>query len=42
MDRFRICIARKMKNKDGGCEQIEKVKGVETIINKRPISDLRH
>lgn len=34
MDRFRICFARRMKNKDGGCEQTGKVKGVETAVRE--------
>lgn len=34
MDRFRIYFAKRMKNKDGGCECIEKIKGVETTIKE--------
>ena len=34
MDRFRICFARKMKNKGNGYEQIEEVKGVEIIVKE--------
>lgn len=32
--RFRICFAGRMQNKDGGCEQLGNVKGVETIVEK--------
>lgn len=34
MDRFRICFARRMKNKGSGYEQIEEGKGVETIVKE--------
>lgn len=34
MDRFRICFARRMKNKGHGNEQIKEVKEVETIVKE--------
>lgn len=32
--RFGLCFASRVENKDGGCEQLGNVKGVETVVEK--------